>query len=459
MLKSLSPLDNRYSSKTQQITEIFSEFSFCKFRLQVEISWFCYILNHQYKEKAQKINHSSWDLLNEIKNQFDNKEFLLFKEIEKKTKHDAKAIEYYLKKKIEKSELAEYQELIHFGLTSDDINHTAYALMLKNYWEKIFLPTFAKLIHKITTLSENWKKNPMLSRTHGQPASSTTVGKEFYNFSYRLYKKFSQAKTQNFIGKLNGSTGNYQALTTAFPNSPWQSLNKEFLVSLGLKQNIATTQIEPHDFMVEIFQQIQHTHSILIGFCQDIWYYISLDYFIIQQPSEQIGSSIMPHKINPIDFENAEGNFGLSNGSLEFFIRKLPISRMQRDLSDSTVLRNIGVALGHSHLGMLSVLQGLKKLSINSKKLEEELLGHWEILGEAVQTMLRKYFVKDSYEKIKKKIHSLKNENDYKKWIESFDLSKEDNFTMLNLNPASYTGLASCFDTDFIFKEIEKYVH
>ena len=268
-----------------------------------------------------------------------------------------------------------------------------------------------------------------------------------------------QAKEQTFSAKLNGSTGNYQALMTVFPNTPWQTLSKEFLVSLGLEQSIATTQIEPHDFMVEIFQKLHHIHSILIGFCQDIWYYISLEYFIIQQFSDQIGSSTMPHKINPIDFENAEGNLGISNGSLEFFMRKIPISRMQRDLSDSTVLRNIGVAIGHSHLGILSVLQGLAKLTLNSKKLEKELGKHWEILGEVVQTMLRKYFIKDSYEKIKMRIHSLKTENDYKRWIKSFDLSKEDKSMMMNLTPASYTGLASCFDTDFILKKIKKYVH
>lgn len=459
MFQTLSPLDDRYYSKTNKLNKFFSEFTFCKYRIQVEILWLEYVIKNLYFEEAQKISKNDWNFLQTISKNFDKEKFLYFQKIEKKTKHDIKAIEYYIKENLEHTNWEKYQELVHFGITSEDTNNIAYALMLKGATEQIYLPLFADVLQHLVKLANQWRADSMLARTHGQVASPTTVGKEIYNFAYRLYRKFISFRDQEFLAKLNGATGNYQALQIAFPKIDWQQFSKDFLHSLGLKQNIATTQIEPHDSLVEFFQKLHHTHSILIGFSQDLWQYISLDYFILKKDKHQVGSSTMPHKVNPIDFENAEGNFGLSNGILEFFIRKLPISRMQRDLSDSTVLRNIGVALGHSLLAIHSLQQGLFKIDIHPTRLQEDLNNHWQVLGEGVQTLLRKHLIKGGYEKIKNASQEAVNENHYKKWVQNSKISTTDKARMLALTPASYIGIAEQFDTSFILKAVKKYVH
>jgi adenylosuccinate lyase len=460
MFKSLSPLDDRYFSKVDFLTDYFSEFAYCKFRIQVEIAWLEYVFKNLYSNEAQDLKDDSWQLLQGLVTDFDKEEFQQFQAIEKKIKHDVKAIEYYIKEKLQNTEWEKYKELVHFGLTSEDTNNIAYALMLKDFWKNQLLPLLADLLQKIVGLADEWRYTAMLARTHGQAASPTTAGKEIYNFAYRLYRKFLFLKNQTFLAKLNGATGNYQALQMAFPEVDWMQFSENFLRSLGLKQNIATTQIEPHDFIVEFFQQLQHTHSILIGMCQDMWNYISLEYFVLKQEANQVGSSTMPHKINPIDFENAEGNFGLANSLIDFFTRKLPISRMQRDLSDSTVLRNIGVLFGHSFLGFYSLKQGLEKICPNLSKLQNDLENHWEVLGESLQTLLRKNFVEQAYEKIKSASQNITiDENHYKRWIHGFDLPEQEKTRMLALTPATYTGLASQFQTDFILEEIKKYVH
>ena len=457
MLKTISPLDNRYLTQSQELSNYFSEFAFCKYRIQVEILWFKFVLQNFYKKEIEKISPSDWVNLKNIVSNFNEIEFSRFKEIEKNTLHDIKAIEYYILEKIQNTPFITQQGLVHFALTSDDVNNLAYSLMLKDSWQQILEPCFSHLLSQLVEVAEKWRHNPMLSRTHGQSASPSTMGKEIYNFAYRLVRKFSKLKKQPFVAKLNGATGNFHSFKIAFPEADWQNLSKQFIENLGLEQNPATTQIEPHDSLVEFFQSIAHINSILIGLCRDIWSYISLDYFIIAKEENQIGSSVMPHKINPIDFENAEGNLEFSCGILEFFIRKLPISRLQRDLSDSTVLRNIGVALGHHFLALKSLQKGIKKLKINSPKLDEELDKHWEVLTEPLQTILRKHSVENAYEKIKTVSQGMKvDAESYHRWIKSFDLPHEEVQKLLSLTPLNYIGAAADFDLTSLSKKLDK---
>ncbi len=457
MLKTISPLDNRYLKQSQELGDYFSEFAFCKYRIRVEILWFQFVIQNFFQEGKEKISEADWKNLESIISNFDEKEFIRFKEIEKDTIHDIKAIEYYIMEKMQNIPFTVQKELVHFALTSDDVNNLAYALMVKESWQQILQPCFSYLLSQLIEAAEKWRKNAMLARTHGQPASPTTMGKEIYNFAYRLVRKFSKLKKQIFIAKLNGATGNFHSFKIAFPQADWQGLSKKFIENLGLEQNPATTQIEPHDFLVEFFQSIAHINSILIGLCRDIWSYISLDYFLVAKEKNQTGSSVMPHKINPIDFENAEGNLELSCGMLEFFIRKLPISRLQRDLSDSTVLRNIGVALGHHFLALNSLQKGIKKLKINSAKLDADLEMHWEILAEPLQTILRKYSVENAYEKIKDVSQGLKvDAESYHRWVKGFDLPHEEVQRLLSLTPLNYIGAAADFDLASLLKELEK---
>lgn len=455
MLQSLSPLDNRYQKQTQVLTNYFSEFSFCKYRIKIEILWFEFILQQLYKKKIKKI--TSWDKFKKIAENFNQDDFIVLKNLERETKHDLKAIEYFIKKKINSTEFNEYQELVHFGLTSDDVNNTAYCLMFKQSWFEVLEPSFRKIIIKLADLADSWRNNTILAHTHGQPASPTTMGKEFYNFSYRLARIFKKIEKLSFIAKINGTTGNHQSQNIAFPNYNWQKLTKQFIENLGLEYNPATTQIEPHDFLIEFFQIFSHLNSILIGFCQDIWHYISLEYFSLAKEDNQVGSSVMPHKINPIDFENAEGNLSLANSLLEFFTRKLPISRLQRDLSDSTVLRNIGSALGYQIIALNSILTGLEKLNLNIIKIEKALNSHWEILAEPLQTVLRKNFIHQSYEKIKTVSQGINwNEKTYCKYVKCFEIPNEDKLRLLALTPNSYIGTATNFDLNFIYKLFKK---
>ena len=460
MQKPLSPLDGRYLAKVNPLTDFFSEFAYCKFRIQIEVEWLIYIIQNLYHTEAESISKNSLEFLQKIYLDFDEENFTYFQELEKKTKHDLKAIEYYIKEKIQKTALVKYQELIHICLTSDDINNIAQALMLKGAWENILRPQLANFLQQLAKLADSWRYDAMLARTHGQPASPTTVGKEVYNFVYRLYRQFCTLQNQTFFAKLNGATGNYQAHIIAFPNVDWIEFTKKFIQSFGLTPNPATTQIEPHDYIVEFFQTWHHLHSILIGFTQDIWNYISLDYLGMQLEAGQVGSSVMPHKINPIDFENAEGNLGLANGLLEFFIRKLPISRMQRDLSDSTVLRNIGVALGHSLLGLKSLQKGTAKLKLNTSALNKDLRQHWEVLAEPLQTVLRKNFIDGAYEKIRSVSQdAIVKAADYKKWVANFDIPKKEKAQLLSLTPETYIGNATNFEINFILRKIKKYAH
>jgi adenylosuccinate lyase len=378
LLKAISPLDGRYSSKLETLGTIVSEFGLIKNRIFIEIEWFKNLFSiHEFG--LIELSTKEISLLDGIVNNFNEDECKQIKVIENTTNHDVKAVEYYIKGKIKDSPvLDKYQEFVHFACTSEDINNLSYALMLKNLQKNILVPELVKLNKKINTLSLEYKNISMMCRTHGQPATPSTMGKELYNVYYRLQRQITQLIQQDILGKINGAVGNYNAHVVSFPNLDWQTIAKEFVENkLGLTFNPYTTQIEPHDYMAEYFDIMRRINTILIDFNRDIWGYISIAYFKQKVVSNEVGSSTMPHKVNPIDFENSEGNLGLANSVLGHLSEKLPISRFQRDLTDSTVQRNIGVALGYSLLGYSSLLKGLDKLELNISVIDEDLNNNW----------------------------------------------------------------------------------
>jgi adenylosuccinate lyase len=429
---SLSPLDGRYQSKVNSLSEYLSEFAYIKYRVQVEIKYLMYFTSH--------ILHKSLDQKSLIAliNNFDEQDVLKIKEIEKITKHDVKAIEYYLR---EKTDLSSY---IHFGLTSEDVNNIAYSLMLKDGLQQVIIPELHELSALLIHLSEKYKNASMLARTHGQPAVPTTMGKEIFVFAKRLQDELEFLTNLPIEAKLNGAVGNYNALIAAYPNVDWIYISSDFIKSLGLKQNLYTTQILPSDNYIKIFQSIHLINAILLGFSQDLWRYISDGYFIQKVNENEVGSSTMPQKVNPIDFENAEGNLGFANAMLDFFTNKLPISRLQRDLSDSTVKRNFGVALGHALLAYKSCIAGLNKLEFNQQFADKDLDAHWEIITEGIQTILRSHDDSQAYEKLKTFSRGKQlNQDMIKRFVNSLEISEEMKQKLLQITPHSYLGLAS----------------
>lgn len=443
-LTAISPVDGRYYELTQSLRYIFSEFSFLKYRIQVEILWFKKIINLHKILKIEKVDNEDILFIDNILKNFSIKDAIYIKNIEKKTNHDVKSLEYFLKYKISKSKtLSLISELIHFSCTSEDINNIAYALMMKDSIKKVILPLWSEIIIFLKKFSMQYKKNPLLSMTHGQPATPSTVGKEFLNFYYRIQRQFSKLKKIEILAKFNGTTGNYNAHLAAYPDINWHMISREFITSLNLSWNPCTTQIEPHDYIAEIFGCISLFNTILIDFNRDIWGYISLNYFKQISIDHEIGSSVMPHKINPIDFENSEGNLGLSNALMNHMINKLPISRWQRDLSDSTVLRNIGVALSYSIVAYHSVLSGVKKLEINNSQLLNNLNKNWSILSEAIQTVMRRYNIKNSYEKLKKLTRGKEiNKSDIYNFISRLNIPETEKKRLKEITPVNYIGYA-----------------
>lgn len=437
-LLAISPLDGRYFDKVSSLTQYFSEYAFFKYRVQVEIEWFDTLLTI-FQQKTS----SSPDIKN-IYTDFSVADSLKIKEIEKVTNHDVKAVEYFVKEKL--ASYSDYQphlEKIHFGCTSEDINNLSYALMIKKALNETLLPTLTYVHNVLNDFAKRYANQPMLARTHGQPASPTTLGKEFANFAYRLKQQIQALKQVKILGKFNGAVGNYNAHHIAYPNINWLSISKEFVEKLGLIFNPFTAQIEPHDFLAEIFHALIRINTILIDLNRDIWGYISLAYFSQKTIASEVGSSTMPHKVNPIDFENSEGNLSLANALLSFLAERLPISRWQRDLVDSTLLRNIGTAIGHGFLGWQSCLKGLAKLEMNQQKIEEDLLHHPEVLAEAVQTVMRAHNIANAYEQLKEfsrgKPLSLEL---FQQFISKLDLPQEEKQRLLKLNPLDYIGLA-----------------
>src|SRR5579875_1352435 len=436
-LTALSPLDGRYAAKVEALRPIFSEYGLMKRRVHVEVEWLLALAAARAK-------------LQKIADDFSVAEAARIKDIEAATNHDVKAVEYFIKERIgDDGRLKQAKEFVHFACTSEDINNLSYALMLRDARDSVLLPELDKVIGKLRELAHANADVPMLSRTHGQTASPTTLGKEMANVVARLQRQRAQLAATEIPGKINGAVGNFNAHAIAYPEVDWRAFSKRFVESLGLQWQAYTTQIEPHDGISELCDCVRRIDTILIDLARDAWGYISLGYFRQKLKAGEVGSSTMPHKVNPIDFENAEGNFGVANALLGHFSEKLPISRWQRDLTDSTVLRALGEAFGHALIGFSSLERGLGKLEVNTERIAADLEASWEVLAEAVQTVMRRHGLPEPYEQLKALTRGKGiTRETLQAFIESLDLPKADKRRLLALTPATYTGLAARFAKD-----------
>ncbi len=444
-LTALSPLDGRYAGKVAALRDLFSEFGLIRHRVLVEIRWLQMLAAHPQIKEVPPFSVATNALLERIMAEFSEDDARRVKAIEATTNHDVKAIEYFLKEKAAgNEEIARVSEFIHFACTSEDINNLAYGLMLEAGRERVLLPMMDRVITAIDDLAQRHADEPMLARTHGQPASPTTVGKEFANVVYRLQRQRAKVAEVEILGKINGAVGNYNAHFVAYPEVDWASTARGFVEELGLTWNPLTTQIEPHDYVAELFHAVMRFNTVLIDFDRDLWGYISLAYFKQKVVAGEVGSSTMPHKVNPIDFENSEGNLGLANSLFEHLANKLPVSRWQRDLTDSTVLRNLGVGIGYTVLAYDSCLRGVGKLEINRARLQQDLDENWEVLAEAVQTVMRRYGIEQPYERLKALTRGKGgiNAQSMRDFIDGLDLPAEPKKRLLALTPAGYTGNA-----------------
>lgn len=448
-ISALSPLDGRYAAKLAALRPLMSEQGYMHRRVQVEVAWFIALSDAGFKEFLPLSPGARTYLLNLVKN-FSETDGNAIKEIEKTTNHDVKAVEYWIKSKFEaRPELQKASEFVHFACTSEDINNTSHALQLRSGRDTVVLPALDKLLVKLRDMAQAYAEVPMLSRTHGQTASPTTVGKEIANVVVRLQTACDRIAAVKILGKMNGAVGNYNAHLAAWPEFDWETFSKKVVetpepLGLGLTFQPYSIQIEPHDYMAELFDAVARANTILIDFSRDVWGYVSLGYFKQKLKAGEIGSSTMPHKVNPIDFENAEGNLGLANALLRHMSEKLPISRWQRDLTDSTVLRNIGVALGYAVLAYQSLATGLGKLELNSEALAADLDASWEVLAEPIQTVMRRYGVAGAYEKLKEVTRGQTvTAEDLHKLIRSLDIPETDKQRLLAMTPGSYTGKAA----------------
>ena len=439
-LGALSPLDGRYSSSVKELNAYFSEAALMRYRVYVEVEYLIALGREKKVHELPALSDRQKNRLRSSYQKFDLNSAQVVKNIEAETNHDVKAIEYYIQKHCG----AKLHPWIHFALTSEDINNISYTLMWCHAMKQVYVPMLTKLQRDLKAMAKRYRSVPMLSMTHGQPATPTTFGKELGVLFKRIDRQMVQIKKQSFLGKLSGATGTWSAHTSAYPKMDWVKFTSKFVRSLGLQPNTVTTQIEPHDSMAESFHQVLRINSILKDLCQDLWMYVSRGILSQKKVAGEVGSSTMPHKINPIQFENAEGNLGLSNALLSHLAQKLPISRMQRDLTDSTVLRNQGVALGYSFLALKSISRGLSRITINKNKMRFELNEHWEVLAEAIQTILRKEGKIDAYEKLKDLTRGEKiNESSITDFISSLKISDENKEALLSLRPESYVGKAS----------------
>lgn len=444
-LSAISPIDGRYAAKLNALRPIMSEYGLFYFRVIVEIRWLEKLASHTDIAEVPALSDAAKDYLQSIIDSFSETDARIIKDFEKTTNHDVKAVEYFIKQKLEQhDELKKIKEFVHFACTSEDINNLAYALMLKTARDNHVLPHIETVIKTLQTLAKETTDISMLARTHGQSASPTTVGKEFANVIARLKQQYQQLKQVGILGKINGAVGNFNAHLVAYPDVNWLLLSQQFVESLGLEWNPYTTQIEPHDYIAELSHALIRVNTILIDFNRDVWGYIALGYFSQKPVAGEVGSSTMPHKINPIDFENAEGNLGIANALLSFFAEKLPISRWQRDLVDSTVLRNLGVAMAHALLAYQSTLKGLGKLEINAARLQADLDAHVEVLGEAVQTVMRRYGIDQPYEKLKAFTRGKQIDHaSLQQFIDQLELPAEVKAQLCALQPATYVGCAA----------------
>lgn len=442
-LNAVSPVDGRYGSRTIALRSIFSEFGLVRFRVEVEVRWLQQLSRHPGIPEVPAFSNGTNALLDSIISHFNEADAQAVKDIERTTNHDVKAVEYFLKNKFKgNAELEAVLEFVHFACTSEDINNLSHALMLRE-GRKVFINDAEAIIDGIVKLAHDYAADSMLSRTHGQTASPTTVGKEMANVAARLRRQLKAVKEVDLLGKINGAVGNYNAHLSAYPQVDWQTNAKEFVESLGLAWNPYTTQIEPHDYIAELFDAIARFNTIIIDFDRDIWGYISLGYFKQKTIAGEVGSSTMPHKVNPIDFENSEGNLGIANAIFTHLAQKLPISRWQRDLTDSTVLRNMGVGFGYSLIAYASTLKGMGKLEINRARLAEDLNNSWEVLAEPIQTIMRRYNVPEPYEKLKALTRGQAITREVlAAFVETLDIPEHAKQTMRDLTPANYIGNA-----------------
>ena len=444
-LTALSPIDGRYADKTWGLREIFSEYGLIRYRLRVELRWLLALADEAAVAEIPALSPAVQAQIEDIFEQFSMEDAQRVKAIEDTTNHDVKAVEYFLKEKLKGiSEVSEFTEFTHFACTSEDINNLAYAQMLTRARADYLLPKLDDLIAHIRTLAMDLAEVPLLSRTHGQPASPTTMGKELGVFVHRLRRQREQLANVQILGKLNGATGNFNAHMAAYPEVDWESLSAGVIHGLGLELSPCTTQIEPHDYVAEYFAVLVRINTILIDMARDIWGYISLGYFKQRTVAGEVGSSTMPHKVNPIDFENAEGNLGIANAIMQHLIEKLPISRWQRDLTDSTVQRNLGVGIAHMAISFQALEKGLGKLEVNAASMLADLDGNWEVLGEAIQTVMRRYNIPEPYEKLKELTRGKRvNAQDLAVFVDGLELPEAVKTTLKSLRPENYVGNAA----------------
>ncbi len=443
-LTAVSPVDGRYGSKTEDLRPIFSEFGLIRHRLLVEVRWLQALATHPEISEVTPLSGHAANILNGIVEKFSEADANRIKNIERTTNHDVKAVEYFVKERIAgNAELEAVSEFIHFACTSEDINNLSHALMLREGRGQVLIPQMDEVIDAIRTLAQDLADVPMLSHTHGQPASPTTLGKEMANVVYRLDRQRDQVADVSLLGKINGAVGNYNAHLAAYPDIDWPGFAQGFVESFGLTWNPYTIQIEPHDYIAELFDAVARFNNVLNDFCRDVWSYISLGYFRQRTIAGEIGSSTMPHKVNPIDFENAEGNLGVANALLGHLAQKLPVSRWQRDLTDSTVLRNLGVGFAHTSIALQSTLRGIAKLEANPQRLAADLDANWEVLAEPVQTVMRRYGIESPYEKLKEltRDHRI-TPDDLGRFIDSLDMPDDAKARLRALTPATYVGNA-----------------
>ncbi len=444
-LTAISPLDGRYAEKTQDLRPIFSEYGLMKFRVLVEIRWLQALAKNPEIKEIGPFTPHIYHQLDDIAANFSEADAQRIKNIENTTKHDVKAVEYFIREKIAgNAELSSVSEFIHFACTSEDINNLAYALMLQSARQQILLPLMDNLIKSLTGLAHQYADQAMLSRTHGQTATPTTLGKEMANFAARLSNQRNQLIDVAIFGKFNGAVGNFNAHLIAYPDVDWTAIAQQFIADLGLQWNAYTTQIEPHDYIANYCHTVIRFNTVLIDLARDIWSYISIGYFVQRKVDSEIGSSTMPHKVNPIDFENAEGNLSIANAVLSFLAERLPISRWQRDLVDSTLLRNLGVGFAHSAIAYQALLKGLEKLTINSEKLLADLDNAWEVLAEPIQTVMRRYGIVNAYEQLKSLSRGKAvTQKLLQEFIQQLNITEQAKQELLALTPRNYLGNAA----------------
>lgn len=443
-LTNISPLDGRYQEKVSELADFFSESALMRYRVFVETEFFIALSEAKGVKELKRFSGSQKKIIRNLAAKFSEKDAAEIKKIESKTNHDVKAVEYFIKDRLKKTSFKHDLEFVHFACTSEDINNLAYALMLKDGIKQIIIPAMTSLQRDLEKKAKNWKKISMLARTHGQPATPTTVGKELFVFAKRLQRQINQLKKQEYLGKLSGATGTFAAHKVAYPRMNWLGFASKFIRSLKLTPNLITTQVEPHDYQAETYHNIARLNTICTDLSRDMWLYISQNYFKQRVKAGEVGSSTMPHKVNPIDFENAEGNFGIANALLNHLANTLPASRLQRDLTDSTIQRNIGSALGYCLLAYKSLLKGLGKLQINADVIAADLDDNIEVLAEALQTVMRRYGIPKPYEKLKTLTRGKK--LDRKKidtFISKLNIPADEKKRLQKLTPGSYTGIAA----------------